>query len=615
MITLGALEGPMIIRMQSYLPSLSWLSLWSSIVLLSLNPAQSSEARTKSSRLQSDFRGQVIDTLHLMRSVYEAQYAPSEWKRKFTQWDLQSTYETALSEARKIAPGDAAAARNVLKNFVYSMRDYHVSIRFFGTGSAQLPFSVRSAEGKVFIAFIDRRKLPTSVFPFEVGDELIAMGGEPVQKLITELQSEFIENVALTDRSMAENRLTHRRATQGSSIPTGPITVTILSKGAPSPRTVQLAWEVSPEAVRLQTPSRPSTHSVQTSSSRARASSTAEPRMLFESPNQQISFADQFQMVGGFEPQASLNDPNPFLTGTKKSFLPALGTKIWEAEATNSFDAYMYRTEDRKVIGVVRIPSYSLSSVEEYRKAVADFSKIINLFQAATDALVIDQLNNPGGSVFYLYTLASMLSNQALQTPKHRMALIPSDIQTAHQSLQQLAAITDDEGAKKLLGVDLHGYPVNFQVAQMVRAYYQFYIDEWARGKTLTAPYHIFGADQLNPYPHGHYQKPIAVLVNELCFSGGDFFPAILQDNKRAKIIGVRTSGAGGYVRDIQWPNFLGVDRFRVTASLAERVDLNPIENLGVTPDFVLPLTAEDLQNRFEPYRKSVKQIVESMAQ
>jgi C-terminal processing protease CtpA/Prc len=99
-------------------------------------------------------------------------------------------------------------------------------------------------------------------------------------------------------------------------------------------------------------------------------------------------------------------------------------------------------------------------------------------------------------------------------------------------------------------------------------------------------------------------------MINELDFSGGDFFPAILQDNKRVTLVGSRTSGAGGYVLPLKFTNSFGLEAITFTGSLAERVDKNPIENLGVTPDVPIEMTAKDYQTGFTDYVSKVKAVV-----
>ena len=223
--------------------------------------------------------------------------------------------------------------------------------------------------------------------------------------------------------------------------------------------------------------------------------------------------------------------------------------------------------------------------------------------------MVIDQVNNPGGSVFYLYSLVSMLTDKAVSTPKHKMTVLPSDILDAKLNLPSLKKVTTDAEAKKLLGAEtIGGYPVSVTFVNFMIAYYEFLINEYEDGRILTDAYHIWGVDKINPHPEAHYSKPILLLVNELDFSGGDFFPATLQDNKMVTILGTRTAGAGGYVLGFDSPNLFGLQRFSLTGSLAERVDGNPIENLGVTPDIEYSLTANDWQNNFQDYVKKIKE-------
>ena len=77
--------------------------------------------------------------------------------------------------------------------------------------------------------------------------------------------------------------------------------------------------------------------------------------------------------------------------------------------------------------------------------------------------------------------------------------------------------------------------------------------------------------------------------------------------------MGSRTAGAGGYVKEIKIPNSVGVKAFRTTASIAERLSGNPIENLGVTPDVTYEHTVDDLQSNYAPYVKAINTTILSL--
>ncbi|MAF91531.1 MAG: protease-like activity factor CPAF [Bdellovibrionota bacterium] len=524
-----------------------------------------------------------LEALDFIASVYSISYSPAPWKKQFDNWDIELEYQKARELIEQDSDLTIAEAKKAIMSFVYSTRDYHVSIRFHSTEQSSLGFTVRSAEGRYFIVHVDRNKLSAHSFPFEAGDEIIEFDGKPVNEVVQSLKI-YENNVEQTDQALAEFALTNRRANRGYSVPRGPLLITVKPKNKDKIVSRQLIWEYTPELV----------------------------------PNLDMSMKDPIKDPLFAKPEikspmmnyaADTFDLNPQNIGEKNGYLPDLGKAEEVEELEDSlFRAYVYQEGEEK-IGVVRIPTYSVS---DYNKSIESFEKIIAYMEEHTDKLVIDQLNNPGGSVFYLYALASNLSDQALETPKHKMSITPTQVASCAALSGILNAIRSDSDAIKLIGERISGFPVSLQFINFYKGYCELFLEEWKKGKTMSKPHWIAGVDKINPNIT-HYTKPILVLINELDFSGGDFFPTIMQDNKRATIMGVRTAGAGGYVLGYSFPNLLGISNFRVTESLAYRVDQNPIENLGVSPDIEAKLTVNDLQNNYVDYVKKVKEAVRNL--
>jgi hypothetical protein len=551
-------------------------------VFLSLSILALSSPVSRAASLSDD----LVNGLEAMRAVYAAEYAPAEWKAHYINYSL----------AAELAKGEAAAranpnltqldAREILKNFVYAMHDYHVSISFLSTEAASLPITIHGAEGRYFLVNIDRTKLSDSTFPFHEGDEVVTFGGKPTAEAVAEVAAQFTANIAGTDAGISELRLTGRSAARGLRVPQGPITLGIKRKGETNVRGVQLIWDYTPELINPRGPQ----------------------AGIFANLATHNSSAFHPVMSASFEGLTTAENPQGI--GARVSFLPALGEKTWSSAPDALFPAYIYKDASGKRVGVLRISSYEEAS---FPAAVAEFANLVQILQANTDKLVIDQVNNPGGSVFYLYTLASMLTDQPLIAPRHRMAITQADISAALDTIKQLSSVKNEEDAVKALKPDdTDGYPASYEFVRFMLDNAHFLIGEWNAGRRVTNPYFIGGVDHINPAKVA-YTKPILLLINHLDFSGGDFFPTIMQDNKRVTILGSRTSGAGGYVNDVKIPNNLGIDAFRVTESIAQRVDGNPIENLGVTPDIVYELKADDLANGYQSYVAAIHAALDNL--
>lgn len=561
--------------------------LWITVLLPMILPATPEDS----------LRQRMVRDIEFIHNVFEVKYAPAEWKKRYADWDLNREIELVVDKISSSEELSTKIYQTSIKKFFQSAKDYHVGVQFWSTEWASLPFRVFGVQGRYYITYIDRSRLPSRSFPFQIGDELVQFDGRATAEVIDELKESEMGNASPdTDQALTESFLTIRQGSLGFAVPRGPVTISVRSHASNTVSTYQIIWDYAPEKIK------------DMPFKRLKSCNTLiEPAKLshhkFFHKKLLIPTVD---LISHSTVEGSCLDPNEL--GAKKSFIPPLGKILWETDERNPFYAYLFETPHQKKVGYVRIPSYSGGAYE-----TEAFAKIISYLEKNSSALVIDQVNNPGGSVFYLYGLASMLTNQPLYTPKHRMTITQEDVAFALTYEQMFDSVRSDEDARSILGDTMEGYPVNYQTSLFMLNFFRFILDEWNEGRTLTKPYYLYGVDCINHHPETRYTKPILLLVNRLCFSGGDFLPAILQDNRRVTVFGAKTAGAGGYVEGCSYFNSFGVATFHYTASIAERIDNNPIENLGVTPDISYNITEYDIQNNYSEYVESVLHAIDEL--
>lgn len=538
----------------------------------------------------------MVDDLGFIKNTFEVMYAPAGWKKEQYGWDLDTEIEkvkTRIQSNPKISTKDY---QREISQFLRTTKDYHVGVLFHSTESASLPFTVKSSEGKYFITSINKEQLSSANFPVSIGDEIVKFGGKPIADVIADLKmNEIGDATATTDQCLAEMILTYRSGMSGMIVPRGPINITVNSAASGKTSTFQLIWKYTPEKINSDMSMSPFEDHLDLQNEKLSKHPIFHKKMLTP-------------LYATFAKKEKSSPSDPHNLGSRVSFIPPLGTKLWESDEDSPFDAYLFKTSDRKIIGYIRIPHYMGSE-----KNVEAFANIIDLFNSMTDALVIDQVNNPGGLIFYSYALASALTDKPLATPKHRMAITQEEVADAIAIIPILELIENDQEAKDVMGESLMGYPVSYQFVQFALEFFRSVIDDWNGKEYLTQPHFLYGLDQINPHPTSRYTKPILLLVNSLDFSCGDFFPAILQDNNRVTILGTRTAGAGGYVLGFGYPNRFGLAVLHFTGSIAERIDKKPIENLGVTPDIQYELTKYDLQNNYSQYVSTILNAITEM--
>jgi hypothetical protein len=555
---------------------------------------------------QTPVKKRVLADLDSIRNIFEVKYAPKFWKYQFAQWELDQSINEAKNRVANHPAPSLKECQIAVRDFFNSVRDYHVGVRFYSTETASLPFIIKGAEDRYFVCFVDNDQLSFWQFPFEEGDEILTFGNRPIHEVIQELRvKEFGDNTIETDQALAELSLTHRRGDLGQTIPRGEIEIVGMKRGEDFTRSVTLTWNYTPEKIKDFSKLGLKTNSF---SALCEADKNKDLDSLLSKSQffQKVMVASLWEKtyVGGF------SELNKHSLGARTSFIPSLGRKIWRSSSDAVFDAYIFETASGKKIGYLRLPHY-MGDEEELK----EFGITMNLFQRRTDALILDQINNPGGSVFYLYALASTLTDRPLFAPKHHIAMTQEEIFVANLLLPYLEQVTNDETARDMLGDTIGGYPVDYRFVRIMIDFCHFLIDQWEQGKIYSEATHLFGVDEIRPHAQYRYTKPVLVLINSLDFSGGDFFPAILQDNQRATTLGTRTAGAGGYVLSTEFPNHTGMKSFVMTGSLAERINQQPIENLGIIPDIHYELTATDLQENYKEYVQVILETVESLTQ
>jgi hypothetical protein len=562
----------------------------------------------------SALRDRMHRDLDFFKNTFEVKYAPADWKRSYSGWDLDNEVDLAKAKIDQNNDIDTKGYQRVLKGFFNGVKDYHVAIHFFSTEAASLPFMIQGANGRYFFSYVDKDAFVDGFSPFEVGDELLTFDGLPTDVAVSELKTfELSNNNPSTDQSLAEIFLTKRFGSAGMIVPQGTINITTRNSSNEI-LSCDLNWTYVPEMIKNPPQLTSSQFSISNlSKDKNKKSNSKSP--FINSPFLLKQMAAPIYKHFLNPKTGKLEDENPHALGSRDGFLPNLGRKIWKSTSSD-FNAYIYQNSEGRKIGFVRIPHYSGTESE-----AEDFFNIISIFEEKTDALVIDQLNNPGGSVFYLYALSSVLSNKPLVLPKQRISITQEEVAFALVFKSILETAADDYDATDLLGDSMDGYPVTFELVNQLISYFTFFIDQWEQGNFLTEPTYLYGIENIQPIKNPRfmgevtpYTKPILFLVNSLDFSAGDFMPAILQDNNRVTVMGTRTAGAGGFVNGGLYPNRFGIQQFTFTGSIAERPNGQPIENLGVTPDIEYQITETDLQKNYQGLVQAIRKQINKMA-
>lgn len=560
----------------------------------------------------------MIETLNRVHDVYFQHYAPLLWKNDQRPELIQKTFVGVFDAIKKEPEMTKDRFRGLLYQAVASTRDYHVNILFYSTETSALPFVVRTAEKRVFVAYLNRliTKDDPTYAGISVGDEILEWNGKPAFSVIESLMNRAEINSPGTDLRFAELFMTSRIKSYRLPVEKGTFLVKFKHpvKGEYSRA---LTWKYTEEEIPQETPIEQSLFE--------RISTRSPSQNLlnnFSAYDEGIvafqDLRDQLLAQGGSGKQnvAPEPPPNPHRIGGRTSYVPRLGTIVWENEKKNPFAAYVYKNEAGRLIGYLRMPSYAFAGNKQDIKYLEDN---LQALEEKSDALVFDQVSNPGGSLFFTYAVISRLINEPAFVLPHQLVLSEQEGMEAFKLLQEMNEPKkggksndkdDDDDEDKDEDGNIGGLVVGSSFKYGMKDYAKFVLAQLNKGRRLTEPYPLYGISQINPNPSIHYTKPILMLIDHADISGGDFTPAMLQDAGRVKLLGSRTSGAGGFIRNIQFPNQFGISGMSFTGSKAIRKNGKPLENLGVEPDIQYDLSVEDLQKGYKKYREAINKAV-----
>lgn len=573
----------------------------------------------------------MIQDLEAAKKILSIKYAPLEWKKESLNLNLEETFQKAKERILTENLKTDRDFQKIFKHFLKSTQDYHVNAFFYSSSSSFCPLKVRGVNGRYFITSLsnsiemsgpeflfasddnEENLLDEKVFELAIGDEIIALDDVPIKAVIESIiDGDLCGDRSPTGYALAERILFLRRGKYSENVPTGTFKLTVKKEGDESPLTCTLPWMHTREWVE--------DLAVNAIFDRIPVAQVGQKRKIKKEPP--VNFDDivskfvakNFTVRMAQDLLEDEDNQDEEIDFRKKGFLPPIGKILWESDPDKFVYTYLALNQYGERVGYIYLSTFDYQGtfadliIEELIEAITYFNK-------ESDLLVIDITNNPGGNLCFLYGVLSLLTNEPLSVPTHRETLNQDDVYQAALMYNMPEFLLTDLEEPPVEERTKDGYQMTKLFYQQLKNYAQFILDTWKKGQRMTEPYFLLGIDKILPHTRVQYTKPLIILTNELCFSCGDMFPAILQDNKRALIFGTRTAGAGGYVVEIPFTSQFGIKSMDVTKSIAYRLNGQPIENRGIAPDVICELTVRDLQENYVDYLHHLNLTVDSSLQ
>ena len=489
---------------------------------------------------------------------FKKYYAPLRYKERRLGLDYNKVFADLRSEVEQSRTDQEFY--QILGKLVNSFDDGHVGIQIPGMDRYSLPFLLDHFDGRYIVVYVDKSfSNPTNI---SVGDELLEIDGQAPDQVSEQLMSFRSMGYERADKRLGANSITRRSFV----IPKKRKALLKIKRHSDDVEySVSLFWE-------------------------QRRFKPVNTRKYDETAGfvdiRSTSFYAGFLEFGAKKPF--------FYTDRVKSkfnFISAgLSQEDWQSmgrqgQPHDVFAAF-YRYSGKNIL-LLRVPSYDLS-YQEISKALDTYSAILNKYRSLADVLVLDQTHNPGGSIFYVQELARLF----MQEPGPGFAFAPR--------------------ADRNWLRDYASYSQHPSVSDYSRFFYEMiYLeidDAHKAGEFLAPPIPLARQTLTLTENSAGWNKPVLLLIDELCGSSGDGLPMLMKGNKAATLFGHRTAGMGGNVESMgSLPNSgasLSLTRslFYLATSDGPVQDSAIIENNGVQPDIQRDYGIDDFQNGYVDY-------------
>ncbi|QOY88324.1 S41 family peptidase [Paludibaculum fermentans] len=569
----------------------------------------------------------VSDFLQLA-GLYAKNYAPYEWKRDVMGFDLYNVKPWV--EKVKTSKSDIEFL-DLCVRYVASLQDSHDEFYIPSDFVADMRILVDIYDGKVLIEGVDRTTLPRRLFPIDVGSELVSVDGIPVEDLI----QQFVPYAAdgsgnvITRRRLAADAITYRlqtlmppagligdsavivvRGLDGTEatytvpwvksgtpmITVGPVPGFDLSSyKRPDPVAATRALLSRRGIDKMDRHSTGSAFRAAVAAGRNDRGLTREKAApVEESVPEYMVPLKEFQTMEGIHTKVGSTGFSYFypMFDLPGNFQYRLGFG-----STDEFFSGTYKSGGYN-IGFIRIPDMTPTNST---LALTQFASEMAYFNANTDGLVIDVMNNGGGNLCYTQSLEQYLFPQPFRGVAYEMRATQTWVNFFSTTLTAAKKANAPQYA-----IDLYTAYLNEVKAALSEN----------RGRTGSLPVCTLSFENVPPATDKTgavvaYKKPILVVTDEFTISAGEAFTMMLQDGGRATVFGMRTDGGGGnpaaYNATTYSESATRVTRTFVTRSkLAVTPDFPPanhMENVGVYPDILMDyMTKENFDTFGGPF-------------